>query len=240
MQTAVHVYHDDHQNFQGYLAYDDQSSEKRPAVLVVHDWSGRNTFACQQAEHMAKTGYVGFAVDMYGEGNLGTTIEEKQALIAPLMADRSLVKSRMLAALETVRNLPQVDTKRIAVIGFCFGGLCALDLARSGAPIVAAVSFHGLLQSPPAALIQPINASLLILHGYDDPMVSPEAVNQFCQEMTQANADWQVHLFSQTQHAFMVPDAHNPTLGTMYQPHTAERAWQAVHFFLAEQFKQTS
>jgi len=239
MHTSTHIYHHDKQALHGFLAYDDASSAKRPAVLVVHDWSGQNAFARDKAEALAALGYIGFAVDMYGGGQTGQTIEEKQALMNPLLSDRQFLQQRILAAFNVITTLPMVDSKRIAVIGFCFGGLCALDLARSGASVIAAASFHGLLNKPADAPIQPSNASICVLHGYDDPMITPEHVNTFCQEMTQAKVDWQIHAYGQTEHAFMIPEANNPQLGTIYQPRTAHRAWQILKLFLNERF-QTS
>lgn len=239
MHTSTHLYHHDKQALHGFLAFDDKSAVKRPAILVIHDWSGQNAFARDKALAFAHLGYVGFAVDMYGEGKTGNTTEEKQALMKPLAEHRAFLQHRILAAYEALINLPMVDAHHVIVVGFCFGGLCALDLARSGAPIKGAVSFHGLLNKPDIALIKTIQANILILHGYDDPMVSPQDVDAFCQEMTQAKTNWQLHVYGQTQHAFMVPEAHNASLGTVHQPQTAHRAWQVLLNFLTEQF-QTS
>jgi dienelactone hydrolase len=239
MHASAHIYYHDDQSLHGFLAYDDASGVKRPAVLIVHDWGGQNAFVRDKAQAFAAQGYIGFAVDMYGEGQTGQTTEEKQALMKPLVNDRVFLQQRILAALDAIRALSMVDTSRIAVIGFCFGGLCALDLARSGAPITAAVSFHGLLNEPENSITKPIQASICVFHGHDDPMVSPEHVNTFCQEMTDAQVDWQLHTYSQTQHAFMVPEANNLQLGTIYQPRTAHRAWEIFTLFLTERF-QTS
>ncbi len=239
MHTAKHFYTHDNLTCEGFLATPDDTLV-RPAVLVAHDWSGRNAFACAQAEALAKLGYVGFALDMYGNGTQGETTAEKTALMEPLINDRAKLQARLLAALHTVAALPQVDPHRIAIIGFCFGGLCALDLARCGANITAAVSFHGLLHPPPQTVRSTIKAAILVLHGHDDPMVKPSQVNAFCDEMTQAEADWQVHCYSQTQHAFMVPTANDPTLGTRYQPRTAARAERLMVDFLQEQLSEVT
>lgn len=239
MHTSTHIYHHDQQTLHGFLAFDDTSEVKRPAVLVIHDWSGQNAFARDKALAFASMGYVGFAVDMYGEGKTGKTTEEKQALMKPLAEHRDVLQKRVLAAFEALIKLPMVDAQQVVVIGFCFGGLCALDLARSGARIKGAASFHGILNKPNVTLIQSIQANILVLHGYDDPMVTPQDVDAFCQEMTEAKANWQLHIYGQTQHAFMVPEAHDPLLGTIYQPQTASRAWQILLNFLTEQF-QTS
>lgn len=236
MRTSNHSYHHESQVLQGYLAYDDEIDTPRPAVLVIHDWSGRNEFACQKAEMLAKAGYIGFAVDMYGQGRIGESTEEKQALMMPLANDRILLRARIRAALDAVAALEFVDRQRIAVMGFCFGGLCAFDLARSGADIVGAVSFHGLLNKPQDLPNQSIKAKILALHGYNDPMVTPADVNAFCQEMTEAGADWQMHMYGNTQHAFTNPQAHDQQLGLMYNAEAARRSYQALIDFLEEVF----
>jgi len=236
MHTENYSYQYGQQALEGYLAYDDSEKKLRPAVLVVHDWSGRNEFACNKADSLATMGYVGFAVDMFGQGRIGKTLEEKQAFIQPLMADRQLLLNRINAALTTVKALDGVDSKRIAIIGFCFGGLCALDLARSGADLIGAISFHGLLNKPEKLPVHEIKANILALHGYDDPMAKPEQVELFCQEMTAAKADWQVHMYGNTQHAFTNPQAHDQQLGTIYNALAAKRSWQSMTNFLQEIF----
>lgn len=236
MHTSNYIYHHGEQELHGFLAYEEegQTDSLRPAVLVVHDWSGRNEFACRKAEALAKMGYIGFAVDMYGQGRLGTTVDEKKALMQPLFNDRRLLRERITAALDTLSTMSEVDNNRIAVIGFCFGGLCALDLARSGADLKGVVSFHGILEKPADLSLRPIKAQILALHGYDDPMVPPKQVNDFCQEMTTAKVDWQVHLYGNTQHAFTNPEAHDPHMGTLYKAEAARRSWQAMMDFLGE------
>ena len=209
---------------------------KRPAVIVVHDWSGRNAFACNKAKLLADMGYVGFAVDMYGEGRIGETLEEKQALMEPLANDRRLLRKRIQAGLDAMLTLSEVDNQRIAVIGFCFGGMCALDLARSGASIKGAVSFHGLLNKPDGLANSTIKAKILVLHGYEDPMAPPEHVMDFAKEMTEADVDWQIHWYGNTQHAFANPNAFNKELGTVYNPTAEKRSWQATKNFLEELF----
>lgn len=235
MHTSNYICHDGELELHGYLAKP-ETAEKRPAVLVVHDWTGRNEFACKKAEELAKKGYVGFAVDMYGEGRMGETLDEKKALMGPLIEDRRLLRQRIQAGLDAVVRMAEVDANRIVVIGFCFGGLCALDLARTGAPIKGVVSFHGLLNKPDDIPNETIKAKLLVLHGYNDPMVPPEQVLDFCQEMSEQDVDWQVHCYGQTKHAFTNPQANNQDLGTIYSEVAAKRAWVALNDFLNELF----
>ena len=235
MHASNFIYHDNEQELHGYLALDEKKG-KRPAVLVVHDWSGRNAFACKKAELLAEMGYVGFAVDMYGQARVGETLDEKKGLMEPLMNDRRLLRQRIQAGLDAVLTMSEVDHERVAVIGFCFGGLCALDLARHGASVAGVVSFHGLLNKPDELEHQAIQAKILVLHGYDDPMARPEQVASFCEEMTEYKVDWQLHGYGNTKHAFTNPSANDEELGTIYNPIAEKRSWLAMSNFLAEIF----
>jgi dienelactone hydrolase len=236
LQTSKIEYIDKDIVLEGYCALDDSKPGKKPAVLVAHDWSGRNDFACQKAEQLAEMGYVGFALDMYGSGKTGKTVEEKQALIKPLMEDRALLRRRILAAYETVHRMEAVNTARMAIMGYCFGGLCALDLARSGAEIRGAVSFHGLLSAPANLPNKKIRAKVLVLHGYDDPMAPPEQVSEFAKEMNAAEVDWQVHLYGNVLHGFTNPVAHDTKMGVMYNSLADKRSWVSTRDFFAEIF----
>lgn len=227
-----HIYHHDNIQLIGYAAHSDHVQGKRPAVLVMHDWTGRNALAQEKAEKLAEMGYVGFALDMYGEKKNGATKEEKAALMQPLMQDRSLLLKRILAALDHVRSLEHVDPHNIGAIGFCFGGLCALDLARSDADVKAVVSFHGLLGAPPHAKTTPMQTRILALHGYNDPMVTPQDVMTFANEMTARKAPWEIDMYGHTMHAFTNPQANDPGFGTVYNKQSAETAWnRMIKFF---------
>ena len=154
----------------------------------------------------------------------------------PLVNDRRLLRARIRAAFDAVISMDEVDNNRVAVIGYCFGGLSALDLARSGAEIVGAVSFHGVLAKPDDLADHPMKAKVLVLHGYDDPMVMPKQVNVFCHEMTEAGVDWQVHMYGHTQHSFTNPEAHDSSRGLLYNAEAEYRSWQAMTNFLQEVF----
>ena len=236
MHTSNYIYHHQQQALHGHLAFDNTNNKKRPGVLVFHDWSGLNIFASKQAEALADMGYVGLAADLYGDGRVGETTDEKKALMTPLMENRPLLLERIQSAFNALLAVPEVDSTQTAVIGFCFGGLCALDLARSGAALSGAVSFHGLLNRNESIPITPIQSKILVLHGYDDPMVPPEQVHTFCDEMTKANTDWQLHMYGQTTHAFTNPDANDHILGTQYNPRASHRAFQSMHHFLTDLF----
>mgnify|MGYP000096518299 CR=1 FL=1 len=221
---------------EGFFAYDDSFSERRPAVLISHAWGGRDEFVAAKAKELAKVGYLAFALDMYGQGTVGTSPEENAQLMQPFMDDRSMLQQRAHAALYAVKLLPWVDDKKVAAIGFCFGGLCVLDLARMGANLLGVVSFHGLLNGPGTVADKPVLAKVLALHGHDDPMASTELVNTFTKEMTDLKVDWQLHHYGNTVHAFTNPQANDPSFGTVYNNLADKRSWQNMRNFLEEVF----
>jgi dienelactone hydrolase len=221
---------------EAFFAFDDSLSGRRPAVLINHTWVGRDDFVAEKAKKLAASGYVGFAVDMYGKGVLGSSAEENAKLMQPFMDNRQMLQKRMQAALYAVKLMPWADDSKVAAIGFCFGGLCSLDLARTGADLKGVVSFHGLLGAPDNTQGNAIKAKILALHGHDDPMVPVDQVIAFEQEMTKAGADWQLHTFGNTMHAFTNPVANNPDFGTVYQPDADRRSWLAMENFLTEVF----
>ena len=207
--------------------------------MIAHDWRGRGDAACEKARQLASMGYIGFAVDMFGEAKLGHDNDQRRALITPLMENRELVAERMLAAFNAVGTLPLVNTKKIAVLGYCFGGLCALDLARTGVKINSAVSFHGLLSKPPIIQSEKIKAKILVLHGHDDPLVPSEQVTEFMKEMTLKKADWQVHIYGLTAHSFTNPEANDDSMGLRYNKTADKRSWATTtqpfhHCFFTE------
>lgn len=236
MITKMIDYQDGSTSLEGYLAYHETDKQK-PAVLVAHDWSGRREMACKGAERIADMGYVGFALDMYGKGIFGAdgNAEKNGALMAPFAQDRALLRRRITAALQAVQQLPQVNTSRIAAMGYCFGGMCVLELARSGADVQGVISVHGIFVPGNVANTK-ITAKVLCLHGHDDPMVPPEQVLAFETEMTQAQVDWQVHVYGGTMHAFTNPKANNPGFGTVYKEVAANRAYRSIANFLEEIF----
>ena len=237
MPTETIEYQDGATTLEGYVAWDDSISGPRPGVLVAHDWSGRRDFATGKADEVARMGYVGFALDMYGKGVFGADgdVEGNSALMNPLAGNRVALRARMQAATDAIRRLDVVDPARIGAMGYCFGGMCVLELARSGSDVLGVISIHGIF-APGDVPNKKITARVLCLHGHDDPMVPPEQVLAFQTEMSAADADWQVHAYGGTMHAFTNPAANNPDFGTVYHAAADRRATQSVRNFFSEIF----
>ena len=237
MKTQTLDYLDQSTQLEAFLAWDDKKPGKKPAVLVAHDWTGRREFAENKAKEMADLGYVGFALDMYGKGVFGADgdVEGNSALMNPLASDRRALRKRILSALNVVRSHEQVDPMRVGAMGYCFGGMCVLELARSGADVKGVISIHGIF-SPGDIPNEKITSKILCLHGQDDPMVPPQQVLDLENELSIAGADWQVHAYGGTMHAFTNPSANNPDFGTVYNPVADRRATKAIKDFFEEVF----
>jgi dienelactone hydrolase len=236
IQTRLLEYTHNNVVLEGLLAWDDALAGPQPAVAVSHAWAGRNAFEDNKAIELAKSGYIGFALDMYGKGVLGASVEENTALMTPFMQDRVMLQKRIGAAFALLREQPEVNAAKVAAMGFCFGGLCVLDLARSGSDVSGVISFHGLLGAPDNTGGNSISAKILCLHGYDDPMALPQSMLELASELTAAGADWQVHAYGNTMHAFTNPAANDAGMGTMYNEVADRRSQQALENFLQEIF----
>ncbi|RLA27788.1 MAG: carboxymethylenebutenolidase [Gammaproteobacteria bacterium] len=236
IQTQTVEYKDGDVVLEGYFAWDDTNSDRRPGVLIAHAWAGRSEFEEGKAESLAELGYAGFALDLYGKGMRGSNAEENTALMQPLLDDRKTLQRRMTLALEQIRKQEIVDDSRVAAMGFCFGGLSVLDLARTGAELSGVASFHGLFNPPGNTAGNKINAKVLVMHGWDDPMAKPDQVLTLADELTAMGADWQIHGYGNTMHAFTNPAANDPGFGTVYNERADRRSWQSLQLFLAEIF----
>jgi dienelactone hydrolase len=220
---------------EGYLVYDaSRTNVTSPTVIVVHEWMGLNDFSKRQADSLAALGYVAFAADIYGKGVRPTSPQEAGAQATIYRNDRALYRRRLNAALDFINTQPQVDRNKIAAIGYCFGGTGALELARSGANIMAAVSIHGGLSTPKPQDARNIKAKVLVQHGAEDPNVPPAEVQAFMDEMKSAGVDYQFQAFSNAVHAFTNPAAGNDkSKGAAYNPVAAKRAWDNMLLFFA-------
>ena len=233
MKTQEVNYKFGDQEYRAFVA--NPEKESAPLVLVVHTWAGRDDFVEKKAIELAEEGYVAMAVDMYGEAKVGASTEENQSLMTPLIEDRDKLKAIINSAVEAGKKIDGVDSSKVAAIGYCFGGLVVLDLARSGTDISGVVSFHGLLMSSDIST-DGIQAKVLVLHGERDPMVPLSMVDDFQKEMTEAEADWQLHSYGNAYHAFTNKEANDPNLGTQYNENADKRSWQSMMNFFTEIF----
>lgn len=223
---------------EGYLAYDNSIKGKRPGVLVIHEWTGVNDYVKKRVEQLAGLGYVAFAADIYGKGIRPATPDLAAKEAAKYRGkDRSLIRARAAAGLATLAANPQVDVGKLAVMGYCFGGTAALELARSGANLKGTVSFHGGLDTPDPADARNIHGKVLALHGADDPHVPPPQVAAFQDEMRQAKVDWEMVYYGGAVHSFTNPDSGNdPSKGVAYNAEGDRRSWAEMKLFFNEIF----
>jgi len=231
-------YHDGDALLEGYLAYDDAVTGPRPAVIVVHEWKGLNEYAKGRADQLAGLGYVGFAVDMYGKGIFAETHEEAAKLSGAYRNDRQRMRQRAKAGYEVLLQQPEVDSGRVAAVGYCFGGMTVLEMARSGMPLLGAASFHGGLSAVLPAQKGEVRAKLRVFHGDEDPFVTEKELDDFRAEMRAAEADWQMTFFSGAVHAFTVPSAgFDKSQGAAYNEEADKASWKALTLFLQEIFR---
>jgi dienelactone hydrolase len=237
IQTLDVDYKDGSAELQGTVIYDDSISGTRPGVLVFHEWKGPTAYERGRAEKLAQLGYVAFVADIYGKGVRPTNPDECGAQATKYKSNRTLMRERAKAALAELKKQEIVDPARIAAIGYCFGGTTALELARSGADIVGAVSFHGGLDSPDPNDTQNIRAKILVLHGADDTTMSPEVVATFLNGMKKSNVDWQFVEYSGARHGFSnSANGNDPKSPVAYNGKVDRRSWEAMKNFLGELF----
>ena len=233
MKTEKITYQSGDNSFEGFLAQPEGDSN--PCVLIAHTWAGRDAFVEEKAKLLTELGYAAFAIDMYGDGKIGTSNEENAGMMQPLLDDREELARRALASLDAVSKIDSIDASKIVIMGYCFGGLVAMDLARTGADIKGAVSFHGFLAGPENSTNE-IKAKLLALHGDSDPMVGQDQIESFRQEMTSKKVDWQLHVFGGAKHSFTNPEANDPDFGAVYSKNADERSWKIFTDLLKELF----
>jgi dienelactone hydrolase len=236
MQTKDIDYRDNGVNLRGYLAFDEKGDGQRPGVLVFHEGLGLGDFAMARARMLAEMGYVAFAADMFGDRRQARNLQEVANLVGGLRSQPETLRARGRAALATLAALPQVDSNRMAAIGFCFGGSVVLELARDGADLKAVVSFHGALATQMPAVAGKVKASVLVLTGADDPLAPPDQVKAFEDEMRNAEVgDWQVVSYGNTLHGFTNPAADGSMMRTaMYNAQADRRSWAAMRGFFDE------
>ena len=234
--TRPLAYRHDDTEFEGVLAFDLEGGAK-PLVLIFPTIMGRGPNEVAAAERLVRRGYAALIADLYGKANIGLPREQCRPLMMALLGDRPRLQARIRHILDVARAQPEADGSRVGAIGFCFGGLCALDLARTGADIEGAASFHGLLTPPGNLAGTAIKAKVIVFHGWDDPLAPPDQVEALGTELTDAGADWQIHAYGGTMHGFTNPQAADPGGGILYNPLAAERSWRALDGFLEECFE---
>jgi dienelactone hydrolase len=225
---------------EGFLAQPKNIQRAVPAILIVHEWDGLGTYVKRRARMLAELGYVAFGADIYGKGVRGKSPEENGKLAGIYKNDRALTRARIRAAYDQLLKTKGVDGRRVAVMGYCFGGMVALELARSGVPLKGTVSFHGGLSTPNPKDAANIKGSVLVLHGADDPAVPPAEVTAFEDEMRAAKVDWRLIAYGNTVHAFTNPAVgEKPGSPARYNPLSDKRSWQALRDFLEEIFRKS-
>ncbi len=235
VQTELVEYRHGDAVLEGVLAWDDANAEKRPGVLVVPAWKGVDDHSRDWAAKLAAEGYVALVADIYGKGVRPATADEARAESGKYRNDRALMRARAAAGLECLSKNERVDAERLAVIGFCFGGTVALELARSGAELDATVSIHGGLGTPNPNDAKAIHGRVLALHGAADPHVPPAEVEAFEKEMKDAGVDWKLTPYEGAVHAFTDPSAgSDPSRGAAYHEEAAGKAWADMTAFLHE------
>lgn len=238
VKTKTVEYKEGNTVLEGFLAYDDASSNSRPGVLIVHEWMGINDYTKRRAVMLAEMGYVAFAADIFGKGVRPNSVQEASEQAAKYKGDRPLLRARALAGLNQLKKNGLVDSMKIAAIGYCFGGTTVLELARAGADVAGVVSFHGGLDMPNPDDTKKIKAKVLICHGGDDPYVPTEQVADFQNQLRQAKVDWQFIAYGGAVHSFTNPDAgDDPSKGAAYNAAADRRSWEAMKQFFAEIFK---
>lgn len=225
-------------DLRGYLVYDDAVTGKRPGVLVIHDWMGEGEYGRMRADMLARLGYVAFALDIYGKDVRPKNAQEAGQQAGKYKSDIPLLRARARAGLDVLRGNERVDPKRMAVIGYCFGGTAALELARSGADVAGAVSFHGTLNTPNPDDARNIKGKVLVLTGAIDPSVPPQQITAFGEEMERAGVDWQLIAYGGAVHSFSKKEAGNNTAsGNAYNEKADRRSWQHMKTFFEEVLK---
>lgn len=236
LRTKAVEYKDGDTVLQGFAYWDDGFKDARPGVLVVHDWLGNGPYSKRRAEMLAKLGFTAFALDMYGKGVYAADHEQAAKLSGALFGDRNAMRHRAELGLEELKKLPYVDSKKLAAIGYCFGGTTVLELARMGADLKGVASFHGNLATPSPATEKP-KAKIAVFQGADDKMTMP-AVPDFEEEMRKVGADWEFTAYGGAVHSFTVAEAGDDnSKGMAYNKEADARSWKALQDFFEEIFR---
>ncbi len=242
IRSEVVNYKIDGQSFQGYLSYDDTITGKRPGVLVVHEWWGHNAYARKRADMLAKLGYTAFALDMYGSGKLAKHPDDAKKFMQATLANMKVAETRFNEAMHLLQQQSTVNPKKLAAIGYCFGGGTVLHMARMGVDLAGVVSFHGSLTTNTPAQPGQVKAKILVLNGADDPFVTTEQVAALKQEMKNAGADFELVNYPGVKHSFTNPGADDLgkrfNMPLVYNAEADNNSWLRMQQFLKVIFEQ--
>lgn len=222
------VYEVDGTAFEGYAVQNTGFGDNQPAVLVIHDWDGLDDYERQRATMLAAQGYTAFAADIFGQGVRPETTEEKRAQTGALYEDREAMRARLTAALEALKERPGVDPSRIVVMGYCFGGAAALELARAGADIAGVAVFHGGLATPEGQDYSNAGAPVLVMHGSADSSVPMSDVASLAETLDEAGIEHRMEIYGGAPHAFTVWG------GDRYVAEADVKSWSTFLDFLGE------
>jgi dienelactone hydrolase len=240
VQTRTVEYQVGGQTYEGFLAWDDAQDVQKPGVIVIHEWWGNDEYSRSRARQLAELGYVGFAIDMYGKGKTTQDPQQAAAWAGAVRSDPEKARPLLQAALDTLKQQPQVDANRLAAIGYCFGGSMALNMARWGMGVDGVVSFHGDLSNPsPQRNANKIDAKVLVAHGAADTFVPQQQLDAFKEEMAKAGADLVIKVYPGAQHSFTNPGADRHGMeGIKYDEAADRKSWEDMKEFLARVLKQ--
>lgn len=223
--------------FEHMAVVDDATATKRPGILLFPNVLGTKDADFQKAERVAALGYAVLVADVFGQGKRTTRANpDAGRYMNELNAHRALLRERLVVVHDALKSLPEVDPARTAAMGFCFGGKCVLDMARAGTDIVGGISYHGVYDPPESHQNAPFAGSLLVLHGWDDPIAPPDATSALARELTAMGCDWQIHAYGHTGHAFTDEAVNMPEKGLAYSANADRRSWKATVDFLDELF----
>ena len=237
LHTETIEYQDGEVSLAGHMAWDDATQAKRPGVLVVHEWWGLNDYARSRAEQLARMGYIAFALDMYGKDKVTEHPTQASKWAGMIRKNVANWQQRARAGLDVLRKRPDVDSDRLAAIGYCFGGATVLQVAYSGANLRGVVSFHGSLPVPTDEQMQKNKAKILVCHGAADNFIPKQKIQDFQNALEESGTDWQMIFYAEAQHSFTNPGADKKGIpGIAYNRNADRRSWAHMQIFFDEIF----
>ncbi len=230
-------YKDGATELQGYIAYDSSIKGKRPGVLIVHEWTGINDYIKDRARRFASLGYVAFAADIYGRDYRPETLEDAERVSYRFKKNVKLLRRRLNAGLKRLKSFPQVNPGLIVAVGYSFGGMAVLELARTGVPLKGVISVYGSLY-PDVKSSSNIRTRVLVLHGGDDPFVGSDKLLRLWRELQSSGVQWEIHIYGGAVHSFTNPESgDDPSVGVAYNPYADRHSWKMIKEFLYEVFR---